>query len=128
MTNLTRGLNMAKDSRRLRVIPLSHSAQSVSLAKFARVGKILGPGMIALDAGFRVNSIRNIYLDGGNWEREAFRQSMGFGTSLVFGAVALSLFFGPFGLIVSVILAGAAALIVDKFATHYSGRLYDRVF
>lgn len=108
-----------------REIPLNSARGAQSLAKFARYGKALGYGMVALDGYFRYQTVNDIYMQGGNWQREAWAQGTGMITGLIAGGFLFGLFIGPLGIIVGIIAAGVSALVIDKTSVYLGGKIYD---
>ncbi len=88
---------------------------------------MLGPAAIAADGYFRYDSVMDTYNSGGNWKRELFAESMGFTVGITLSLLGFSLLFGPLGWVAAFILAGGAAVFIDKFTVVSSKRIYDWV-
>ena len=77
LSSAERGINLAQ--RRGRGINVANTAQAVQISRMATGISYTGKGLIALDAGIRINGVHNTYKQGGNWQREAAIQTTGFG-------------------------------------------------
>ncbi|WP_344799980.1 LysM domain-containing protein [Litoribacillus peritrichatus] len=110
-----------------RTIPITTSSGATSLAKFARYGKGLGYGMVALDGYFRYQAVDQMRLNGGNWQREAWAQGVGMLAGLGIGAYSFAFLLGPFGIVLGIILAGAVAVISDKLIVSSTRHIYDQI-
>ncbi len=110
-----------------RSIPLKNIDSMKTLAKFAKYGKGLGYGVIAIDGYLRYQMVSELHQTGGNWKREAWAQGAGFTMGLATAAAVGSfiIMFSPVGLVVGILAAGAAALLSDKVATTVSYAIYD---
>lgn len=110
-------------------IPVSDTADVQKLSKFAKFGRVAGPGFILLDGYMRANAVYHSRKSGDpNWEREAFVQggafAGGIGAGIVIGTVmALT----PVGLAIGIVAAGAAAVGADYAFKEVLGFVYDQV-
>lgn len=84
LSNAQRGLTLAERSDTQR-IQVSNGYDQHRMGLLARGTRAAGPGFILLDAGIRYNLVRNEYRHGGDWQREAFVQSAGFGGATAAG-------------------------------------------
>ncbi len=110
-----------------REVPLTSASGAQSLAKFARYGKALGYGMVALDGYFRYQTVNDIRMRGGNWQREAWAQGAGFITGVGLGIASFAILLGPLGIVVGILVAGAAAVMIDKGIVSLTRNIYDWV-
>lgn len=110
-----------------RTIPITTSSGASSLAKFAKYGKGLGYGMIALDGYFRYQSVDQMRSNGGNWEREAWAQGIGLLGGLGIGAYSFAFLLGPFGIVLGILMAGTLAVLSDKLIVSGTRGIYDNV-
>ncbi len=143
LTNIDRGLNIARSSRNITKLDVSNPVQTNNIVKFAKQAKYLGNGLAVIDFGSRVGNIHNSYQAGGNWEREMFIESSSFAASAGAGIVAVNagaaaLTFlmvatpiGWVGLIVSGIavagVAATASISANNYTKNISGSLYDDI-
>ena len=107
-------------------IPIRSTPAAQSLARFGRYAKILGPAAIAADGYFRYDTVMDKYRLGQDWKREAFAQGLGLGTGLAFGITGFMFISGPIGWVLGIILAGAIAIILDRFAVGIGYTIYDQ--
>ena len=143
LTNVNRGVNIARSSRTAVKLNITNQAQASQLARFGSQAKLLGNGLAIIDFGSRIGNIKNSYDAGGNWERDLFIESSSFALSAAtgvaainFGSAALSFLLvatpvGWVGLIVGGIAvagvaAGASIWVNDKTKKN-SGSLYDDI-
>tara|TARA_R110002012_G_scaffold219567_2_gene391004 strand:- start:1663 stop:2700 length:1038 start_codon:yes stop_codon:yes gene_type:complete len=113
-----------------------------TMGKLANAVRYVGPGVLVLDAGIRISTVRNERRIGGDWHREAAVQSAGFaaaaGSGLLVGGVAkaglvaakITLMATPVGWC---LVIGAAAIVgygvatsLDSGAKSAIGTLWDR--
>jgi hypothetical protein len=108
-------------------IPISSQADVQKLASLAKIGRIAGPGLIVLDGYIRANGVYHAYnANDPTWKRQAVVQSAGFTAGVIAaGAIGFLIALSPLGLVVGLVVGGAAALGVDFFATNIAGRAYD---
>ncbi|MBC6904590.1 hypothetical protein DWB84_03805 [Saccharophagus sp. K07] len=133
-----RGITLAR--RRGRGINVASNAQALQIARMAKGISYAGKGLIALDAGIRVNKVRNVHRQGGNWQREATIQTTGFGlgaaTGMFIGKVAVAglttigLGFTPVGWVVligaGVVVGFGAAMAMDNVGQSVAATIWDR--
>ncbi len=110
-------------------IPISSHADVQKLAKFAKGARILGPGAILLDGYFRANNVVHEYKNNNpEWKRSAVVQTVGFAAGVVAGIVIGFVFAPAFGgIILTLAVAGATGVVMDKLATGFAGVVYDRL-
>ena len=84
LSNPQRGMTLAERSDTVGIQVLNGYEQH-RMGRLAKGVRVVGPGFILLDAGLRYNLVRNEYRHGGDWQREAFVQSAGFGGATAAG-------------------------------------------
>jgi len=110
-------------------IPVRDTADVQKLARFAKVGRVAGPGFILLDGYLRANSVHHAWKNGDPaWKREAVVQSGAFAGGIAAGAaIGFVIALTPVGLAVAVVAAGAVAVGSDYLLKGIFGDLYDLV-
>lgn len=111
-------------------IPVRESVDVQRLAGFARVGRVVAPGLVLVDGGMRANKVHNAY-QGGNpdWKKMAVVEGGSFAMGLGAGvAVGFVLTITPVGLAVAIVAGGAAAVGVDHVLKRFFTAMYDWVF
>ena len=109
-------------------IPVGSNADIQNLTRFAKYGRVAGPGFIAIDGGLRAKKVLDMKnSDDSRWKREAVVQAGAFAAALGAG-VAIAFFIAPVGVgfIVGAVVAGTAAVVLDKIAQDLIGRGYDK--
>lgn len=107
-------------------IPVRDTADVQKLAKFAKVGRVLGPGVILLDGYIRANGVYHTWQSGGNWEREAVVQGGSFAGGIAAGAaIGLVMALTPVGLVVGIVAAGTVAVGADYVFKDVLGNFYE---
>lgn len=129
LASADRGITLAQ--RRGRGINVASTTQAVQISRMATGISYTGKGLIALDAGIRINGVHNTYKQGGNWQREAAIQATGFGaggatglfvgSKVVAGLTAIGLGLTPVGWIV-IIGIGLAAGFGAAYAMDSGGK------
>jgi hypothetical protein len=139
--NADRGLNQAKSARTTKPIQISTASELRALNKFAGVAKFGGNALLLLDVHSRATGVRDTFENGGNWEKQALQETVGFSAGFAAGTVAagsaysigvgIALAFTPVGWAV-VIGVGAAASVgflvglgFDTAGKKITGKLYD---
>ncbi len=136
-----RGINFAKDSRTTKPIQISSARELRTLNKFAGATKLAGNGLLLLDVHSRASGVRNTFESGGNWEKQALQETVGFSAGFAAGSavvptayaagVAIALAFTPIGwaVVIGVGVAATAALVVggtvDFIGKGVTGAVYD---
>lgn len=125
LSGADRGITLASRGR-ARGIYVADQVQAVRLGGFAKSIAHVGNGMLVLDAGLRAYGVRQTYLAGGNWQRQAAMETTGFGVggaagllagkAAVGGLVALGLAATPAGWVIVIGLGVAAG-----FGAAYAG-------
>ncbi|MCG8611184.1 MAG: hypothetical protein MI864_11660 [Pseudomonadales bacterium] len=110
-----------------RSIPVANAPAVRSLVNLGKYAKILGPAGVTLDGYFRYESVMDVYRNGGNWKREAVAQGLGFGVGVGLGFVTFSILLGPLGFVIGILVAGTAAVLLDKSVVHFGRSMYDRL-
>jgi len=87
-TNAQRGINKAKSSRTIKPIQFTSTSAFQNLRSFETGAKVLGGGLIALDAGVRAGNVHVDYLSGKNWQKRAAVETSGFGLGTAAGLFA----------------------------------------
>ncbi len=111
-------------------IPISSLPEVKSLARLAKAGRVLGPGLVVLDGGLRAHNTYKMYKSNDpSWKREAVVQSAGFAfglssASLIGGAVLIIV---PGGFLLAIVAGGIAALAADAGVQKVAGAVYDKV-
>ncbi|MES9853160.1 MAG: hypothetical protein ABW170_15190 [Candidatus Thiodiazotropha sp. L084R] len=96
-------------------VPVSSCDDAQKMMKYAKIGRIAGPALIALDGVLRTKSVIDKYnANDPSWKREAVVQSAGFvggiGVGvLIGGAIALT----PVGLVTGLVIGGFVAFGAD---------------
>jgi hypothetical protein len=108
-------------------IPVRDTADVQKLARFAKVGRVIGPGFIVLDGYLRANDVHHSWKNNDpNWERKAVVQGVSFGAGIGVGAViGLVVAVTPVGLVIGIVAGGAAAVGADYLVKDFVGRMYD---
>jgi hypothetical protein len=133
-----RGIRQARSSRTAKAITFSNTRQVQYLQRFTKGARIAGRGLLVLDAGIRINRVRETYDQGGDWARTATVETVGMGfgfaagyatTLAVAGLGTLFLAATPVGWMIMIgagITAGyMAATAFDVFGKDLAGKLYD---
>lgn len=124
-------------SRRLEI---ASNQEAINVQKLVNASKVLGPGLIAIDAGMRANTVHDIYKQGGEWEKELAKQTsglvagaaVGLGVGSIVGAslTGIALLSNPVGWVIIIgvgIGAGtASSIFVDNKAQNFVGELWER--
>ena len=143
LTNVTRGMNIAKSSRTAIKLDISSQTQASQLARFGSHAKLLGNGLAVINFASRAGNIKSSYAGGGNWERDLFIESSSFALSAATGVAAINvgsaaLSFllvatpvGWVGLIVGGIavagIAAGASMGMNSLVLNNSGGVYDYI-
>lgn len=107
-------------------IPVGNNGDVQKLAKLAKVGRVLGPGVILLDGYLRANKVHHMRKNNNpNWKRERFVQSGAFVAGVATG-VLIGLALTPAGIIVALAAGGAAGIILDSVVQDRLEAFYDR--
>ena len=108
-------------------IPVRDSADVQKLAKFAKTGRMLGPGFILLDGGIRTTNVYHAWQNGDqNWRKKAFVEGGSFTAGLIAGVMIGAVIAAtPVGLVIGIIAGGAAAVGLDHIFKEWLGKLYD---
>ncbi len=111
-------------------IPISSLPEVKSLARLAKAGRVLGPGLVVLDGGLRAHNTYNMYKSNDpGWKREAVVQSAGFlmgvGTAGAIGMAVMMLV--PGGFLLAIAAGGLMALGTDAGTKKLAGLVYDHV-
>lgn len=112
LTNINRGLNIARDSRNAKKLFVADQAQANNLVRLSKYAKILGDGLVLLDVGSRVANIHSTYKNDGNWERELFVESSSFAASASTGLALVKVGSAALGFVMVATPLGWAGLIV----------------
>lgn len=108
-------------------IPVRNTADVEKLAKFAKVGRVAGPGFIVLDGYLRGKDVYQSWQNNNpSWQRKAVVQGTSFGFGIGAGAaIGAVIAFTPVGLAIGVVAGGAAAIGVDYGVKEFVGWAYD---
>ncbi len=111
-------------------IPVRDNADVIKLEKLTKVGRIAGPGIIALDGYLRANKVNHMRReDNPEWKREAFIQSGAFGAGILAGAVIGAVIaLTPGGILIALVAGGIAGVVSDRIAQSALGNLHDLLF
>lgn len=85
LTRSSRGLKIARTSRRIAKLRVFDEVQATRLVRFGRYGRYLGNGLVVIDFGSRVSHIHDSYKAGDDWCREIFIESSSFAASAIGG-------------------------------------------
>ena len=138
LSSAQRGINVAT-RRKYRHLHIENGKQAMQLSKLTKGINYAGNGMIFLDAGIRVNKVRNIRKRGENWQRELALQTTGFGAAGAAGLwsgsttagflTAIGLGLTPLGWVVvigaAVTVGYFAAKIAENQAVSLAEHFYD---
>ena len=142
LRNFKRGLDMARTGRRFVLYDFESVLRASWLAKAAKLGKFLGPGVVALDFGIRSADVGYTAAEGGYWEREMFTEYLSFAGGTAIGSltagllglgVAAFLVATPAGWVMLLIgvgiglVAGATGFLTDEYLKEKSGHWYDEI-
>lgn len=108
-------------------IPVRDTADVQKLTRFAKIGRVAGPGFIVLDGYLRANDVYHSRKNNDpNWERKAVVQSVSFGAGIGAGIfIGAVIAFTPVGLAIGIVAGGAAAVGADYLVKDLVGRVYD---
>ena len=111
-------------------IPVRDNADVIKLEKLTKVGRIAGPGIIAIDGYLRANKVHHMRKENNPaWKREAFIQGGAFAAGIIVGAaIGTVVTLTPGGLIIAFIAGGVAGVTLDRIAQSGFGRLHDLMF
>jgi hypothetical protein len=138
----TRVPDRVRHSRKLSRLDVASKAQLSRLVELARNAKYLGRGLVLIDLGRRALNVHEVYEAGGDWQRQAFVESVGFGLGvgagrgLATGAATVLeaiVVLTPAGW--ALIAAGLAApgvvaagsMAISSLGEYEAGILYDKV-
>ena len=140
LSNFSRGIHIARDSRSTAKLNVTTVAQAHNLVKFSRHSKKLGTGLVVLDFASRAANVHKSYEADGEWERELFIESSSFAASTIAGTLAVKagLVFlvvaTPLGwvglIVVGTAIVGTAAFAsygVNDYLKLRSGGWYDQL-
>ncbi len=116
LTNINRGMNIARSSRTAVKLDITSQVQASQLRRFGMSAKLLGNGLAVIDFASRAGNIHNSYTAGENWERELFIESMSFATSATAGVVTLNAGTAALGFLMVATPIGWVGLIVGGIA------------
>ncbi len=130
-----------RHSRKLSRLDVASKAQLSSLVKMARNAKYVGRGLVLIDLGRRGLNVKEVSDGGGDWQRQAFVETGGFGlaalaatvlTGAAMTALETVVFATPVGwalIVAGLAVAGAAAvgaLNISNLGENLAGQLYDQ--
>jgi len=138
-SNTDRANNIARSSRNTSRLQLTSLSGIRSIRGLEFVSDIAGKGMIALDAGIRMDNVYMDYKAGKNWQRTAAIEATGFGlgtaagiatgTKVITAGMGIALALGPVGWVILIgvgIGAGyVAGKTVDNIGKWGASRLHD---
>ncbi len=116
LTNINRGMNIARSSRTAVKLDITSQVQASQLRRFGMSAKLLGNGLAVIDFASRAGNIHNSYTAGENWERELFIETMSFATSATAGVVTLNAGTAALGFLMVATPIGWVGLIVGGIA------------
>jgi len=90
ITNPQRALNIATSSRTTTKLNVSSQVEANNLVRFTKHAKYLGNGLAVIGFGSRAGKVHSSYKEGGSWERELFRESLGFAGSAGLGMLTVN--------------------------------------
>lgn len=106
-------------------IPIRDNNDVRKLAKLAKAGRVLGPGVILLDGYLRAKHVKQLRArNNPNWKRERFVQTGAFLGGIAAG-VAIGIILAPAGIVVALFAGGAAGLLSDKITQVGLREIYD---
>jgi hypothetical protein len=90
LTRPSRGLSIARNSRRVVKLRVFDEVQATQLVRFGRYGRYLGNSLAVIDFGSRVSHVHDSYKAGDDWCREMFIESTSFAASAISGTVVVA--------------------------------------
>lgn len=131
-----------RETRKVSRLDVSSLRQAGNLGRLGKISKRIAPGLLALDLGRRILHVREVRNAGGDWQREAFVESVGFAASanigsrltgasvLATGATAIATRSPSMTLVVgygAVVVTPYAVDFTDEGAKAIAGLVYDKV-
>lgn len=110
-------------------IPVRDALDVQKLANFAKGARIVGPGFILLDGYLRTNKVYHLKKSNDpSWKKQAFVQSAAFIVGLIAGGlISAVLVATPLGLVIGLVIGGAAAVAADHVMAGFIEQIYDWV-
>jgi hypothetical protein len=99
LTRDSRGLNIARNNRRIAKLRISDEVEATRLVCFGRYGRYPGNGLAVIDFGSRVSHVHDSCKAGGDWYREMFIESTSIAASATIGTIAANVGASALGLI-----------------------------
>lgn len=129
LTNVTRGMNIARSSRNAVRLEINSQVQASQLARFGKHAKFLGNGLAVIDFTRRIGNIQSSYTANENWERELFIESSSFAASAMAGSMAITLITvaTPIGWVALIIGASAVSMGANFLVKENAGEKYDQI-
>lgn len=133
-------ISLAEKPTFSRRLDIATNQEAINLQKLVKASKVLGPGLIAVDAGMRINTVHDIYKQGGEWEKELTKQTsglvagaaVGLGVGSIVGAslTGIALLSNPVGWVIIIgvgVGAGtASSIFVDNKTQNFVGELWEK--
>ena len=133
-------ISLAEKPMFSRRLDIATNQEAINLQKLVKASKVLGPGLIAVDAGMRINTVHDIYKQGGEWEKELTKQTsglvagtaVGLGVGSIVGAslTGIALLSNPVGWVIIIgfgVGAGtASSILVDNKTQNFVGELWEK--
>lgn len=133
-------ISLAEKPTFSRRLDIATNQEAINLQKLVKASKVLGPGLIAVDAGMRINTVHDIYKQGGEWEKELTKQTsglvagaaVGLGVGSIVGAslTGIALLSNPVGWVIIIgvgIGAGtASSIFVDNKTQNVVSELWEK--
>ena len=131
-----------RHSRKLSRLDVASQAAASKLVEMARYSKYLGRGLVAIDLGRRGLNVHEVYEAGGDWQRQAFVETGGFGlgvaasaglTSAAATALEVIVLATPAGwalIVAGLVAAGlvaAGSMAISSLGEYEAGIVYDKV-
>jgi hypothetical protein len=137
ITNPQRALNIATSSRTTTKLNISSQVEASNLVRFTKHAKYLGNGLAVIDFGTRTGRVHSSYKEGGDWERELFKESLGFAGSAIAGiatvkmGLGLLMFVTPYGwawLVVGGVTTAAVSAGTSVYADSVADKNADKLY
>jgi len=134
-----RASNIARSSRNTSRLQLTSLSGIRSIRGLEFVSDVAGKGIIALDAGIRLDNVYKEYKAGENWQRTAAVEATGFGlgtavgvftgTKVITAGMGIALALGPVGWVILIGVGIGASYVAGKTADNIgkwgASRLHD---
>ncbi|ARU54314.1 hypothetical protein OLMES_0207 [Oleiphilus messinensis] len=87
LSNVDRGVNIAKDSRHVTKLQLSSTQQMQNLSRFSKGLSYVGKSIVVLDAAGRSGNVVKDYREGNDWQKTAVQESVSMSAGVIAGSI-----------------------------------------